>query len=300
MRFLVGVAFAGLASVPVRAWHADGHGAIARLALRWAGPALPSELTSGESEVARAAAEPDLWRHPLLPALSAREAPEHYLDWELLGAAELPPERAAFEELRHRLSRSAAELGALPYALLEGTERLALCLAVLRREPGSASLTAHCRRMAGWLAHYAGDAVQPLHTTVHHDGWAFPDGTSPRSGIHRATDALFEGRALELDALQPPKDLQPFEDLWAGIVAALSESHGWVDRVDELEPDLRSSAAGESWSPQLAAFACKRLQAGGAFLARLYLTAAERSQRLDLPAWWERARARREDSGPRP
>ncbi len=312
---------------PLLAWHGEGHAAIAALALRWAGSGLPEVLQNGEAEIAQAAVEPDLWRHRLLPALSGREAPEHYLDWELFGTRELPRERSEFEAAHYRGGIVRGAIGALPYALLEGTERLALCLARWRAEPGAPGVAYQCQMLAGWLAHFAGDLVQPLHTTVHHDGWAWPDGSSPRSGIHRAVDAVFEGRALDLrtlapepgtqpSTLAPPLDppypprypgtsspttlapepstlapplpaLEPFADPWFGILEALRESHALVDRVYELEADFRAAAQGAPWSPRVAAFACDRLRAGATLLGRLYLTAVKLSHSVELPDWWK-------------
>jgi hypothetical protein len=51
--------------------------------------------------------------------------------------------------------------------------------------------------IAGVLAHYTEDAAQPLHTTVDFDGRLKPDGTSPRSGIHRKVDVEVRNFALE-------------------------------------------------------------------------------------------------------
>jgi hypothetical protein len=65
------------------------------------------------------------------------------------------------------------------------------------------------------------------------------------------------------------------------------ESHAQVDRVYELELDFRKAAQGAPWSPALAAFACSRLQAGGIFLGKLYLTATELSHKVELPDWWK-------------
>ena len=52
----------------------------------------------------------------------------------------------------------------------------------------------------GWTGHYTGDGAQPLHDTVHHDGWqgANPKGYTTAPQVH----GLFETRFVDLMTLE--------------------------------------------------------------------------------------------------
>jgi len=69
-------------------------------------------------------------------------------------------------------------VGFLPYAILEGYEQVRADFALWRAAPAGekaerANLTVHD---IGIFAHFVGDGSQPLHTTVHFNGWGdFPN-----------------------------------------------------------------------------------------------------------------------------
>ena len=65
-----------------------------------------------------------------------------------------------------------------------------LAFAEYRERSGDEAVQAKILYIAGVLSHYTGDASQPLHCTVHHDGRVEPDGTSPGTGIYLKMDAL--------------------------------------------------------------------------------------------------------------
>jgi hypothetical protein len=80
----------------------------------------------------------------------------------------------------------------LPYAIAEWTERLSIAFAEHRKYPANPYIQNKCLVYAGFLAHYAQDLCMPLHTTIHHDGRANPDGSTPKTGIHPRVDSLVE------------------------------------------------------------------------------------------------------------
>jgi len=173
--------------------------------------------------------------------------------------------------------------------LVELTERLAVTFAELRRRPDDPDLRASSRLIAGWLAHYAADLAQPLHTSIHHDGWALPDGSSPHAGIHATADALVE--RVVTDPAAAAAGLEPLEvdPLEPAIAAELAASHA---ELDALYAALdRLALSGGEPDPEVAAFVCRRYRAAVRFLAGLYLHAWRRSAGIDLPPWLDGARA---------
>ncbi len=275
-----------LAPAPGGAWLTPGHRRLTLAAVERLGGDLPLFLRAGAATVAHLSVDPDLYRNPGTPELRRREEVEHYLDVERLGGRPLPSRRVDLDQLRLSSGFSPAELGYLPYAVIEGTERLSICLAEHRRWPGNPHVRAKCLVFAGLLAHYGADLAQPLHTTIHHDGWALPDGRSPLTGFHRRVDALFERVDFDDEATLAGLDVRPFEDLFAGVTAELAASHARLDATYRLEP-LLESAHGHR-HPEVVAFTCERYRAAALFLARLFATAWEKSASIELPDWLHR------------
>jgi hypothetical protein len=134
---------------------------------------------------------------------------------------------------------------------------------------------------------------QPLHTTIHYDGRARPDATSPRSGIHNRVDALPEKMEMQPADLARDLKVEPLPRLLPGILAELAASHRLVDRTYQLEAQLPPERGAWTPSPDVVAYATERARASARFTASLYLTAWETSAKLQLPTWLDRAPGRR-------
>lgn len=263
------------------AWLATGHRQVALDAVAAVSADLPAFFRAGGATVGHAAIDPDVWRNRDTPGLADREAPEHYLNLELLGGKALPERRDAYRRLLDRLHIAPRQAGALPYAIVEGSERLALCLAEHRRWPADEAIRAKCLLTAGWLAHYLADLTQPLHTTIHHDGRVRGKGASPHTGIHRRVDALLDaGGRSELAA---PLAV---DDLWATVRSELLASHRLVDEVYRLEPKLETR--GGRADPRVATFAAERRRAAVRLIAGVFEWAWRRSAAIELPEWLRR------------
>jgi hypothetical protein len=247
-------------------------------------------------DIGRISRDPDLMRHEATPQLRDSVAPEHYINLERLGGRALPDTRYAYLRLLRELNLEPMQTGFIPYAVIEGTQRLALAFAEFRDKPDEAA-RAKVLVHAGILGHYAQDLTQPLHTTVHHDGRALENMTSPRSGIHRRVDGLIQEASAGLEGLGAPR---AYDDLFAAVLDHLEESHALVDRVYESEPGLMAMDPGEKPSDELLDLARERLRTTVLFTAGLYLTAWERSASIELPDWIrEAAGASSDEAGPR-
>ena len=198
------------------AWGATGHRIIGRLAVAGLPADLPAFLRSGEAieaagELAR---EPDRWKGSGLVHDSDRDA-AHFLDLGddglIFGGpalAALPPTRARYDEALRLRGADSWKGGYLPYAIVDGWQQLTKDFAYWRADLAAArssSSAAHrswfdsdgkrreglILRDLGTLAHYVGDGSQPMHVSVHFNGWgSFPN---PDGFTMERIHAPFEG-----------------------------------------------------------------------------------------------------------
>lgn len=278
----------GLFAIAALGWHGPGHDRATRPAAAALPKDVPAFFVEGAATIAHCSADPDLFRLRAQPELRDGEVPEHYFDLELLKGAEIPPSRSAFVALCAKKGQTPADVGFLPYAVVEWTQRLALAFAEHRKWPDNKHIRMKALVYAGILSHYAQDACQPLHTTIHYDGRARADGSSPRTGIHAKVDALLQ--KLTPDPQAAAKGVNPvvFDKLLPGVVAEIKRSHALVAKVYQLENEIPDLEAPLPAGTEVAAFARERLRAAATFTASLYLTAWRKSAELQLPEWHRR------------
>ena len=293
------LAASGLLIVPAMAWLARGHYRIGPQAVATLPDDLPAFFRSGAPAIAHYSLDPDVFTRPIAPAeLHDAESPEHYFDIELLAGEKPPPARYAFIELCARKGLKPQKVGLLPYAIVEWTQRLTAVFAEYRKWPDNPYIQQKALVYAGILSHYAADLCQPLHTTIHYDGRARDDGSSPRSGIHLKADALI-GKLAQ--APTPPAsraavpaqaaEVKAFDALLPAVLEELGRSHALVDKVYELEKDLPAENEPLKADSPSAQFARGRLEAASTFIARLYETAWKNSEKIELPSWHVREQA---------
>ncbi len=284
---IVTAAAAVLASAgPAAAWHANGHDRAARAAVKSLPESMPAFFRKGEDRIAHFSGEPDLFTRPIAPKeLHDATTPDHYLDIERLGDAPIPRQRYELIAWCVRNDLPISSVGLAPYALEEWTQRLTVAFAEHRKWPDNEHIRAKALIYAGFLAHFAADLYQPLHTTIHYDGRVGADGESPHSGIHLKVDALAgklpDGAAVVAD----PARVRPFDRTFEAIVAALRESHGRVDRVYELAEAIPAYEAPLDPESDVAELTRVCLADAALFTARLYATAWRDSGRIELPDW---------------
>jgi hypothetical protein len=190
------------------AWDYEGHHAINELALA----SLPKDFGIGLTPVLKArveylAGEPDRWRNVGDLPLKQFNGSNHYIDLEDLKLYGLTPDtlpimrydfvadivkaRTAHPERfppidPERDADHTRELdGFLPWAITENYEKLKSDFSTLKtfqRFGGTpmeiANAQADCIYVMGVMGHYVGDGSQPLHTTVHYNGWTGPNPKS--------------------------------------------------------------------------------------------------------------------------
>ena len=203
--------------------------------------------------------------------------------------AEMPANRYEFIALCATKTLRPEKVGMLPYAVTEWTQKLTVAFAEYRAYPDDPAIRAKCLTYAGLLSHYAEDLCQPLHVTIHHDGRAKADGSSPRSGIHGKVDALLGKLKVDEPAVLKAVTPAPLEgDLLTAVLAEIGRSHALVERVYEMENDLPAMDAPLPEGGPAAKFTAERLTATVQFTASLYQTAWRDSAAIKLPKWYAR------------
>lgn len=227
---LVSIAILALAAgLSSPAWDYAGHRIVNELALR----SLPADFPvfvrdpANAERVAYLAGEPDRWRNAsdLILRQSGGSWTDHFLDLEQVPAAGL--DVAKLPALRYDFilqfaAGRATHLenfpvidpaknadhtrewpGFAPWAIAEYYAKLKSAFACLKvfEELGTPAEIANAQASViaamGVMGHYVGDCAQPLHTTIHHNGWVGPNpnGYTTQGGIHTWIDGGFIAKA---------------------------------------------------------------------------------------------------------
>ncbi|MGA2277269.1 MAG: nuclease [Terracidiphilus sp.] len=268
-----------------RAWGNGGHRMINRLAVTSLPADVPAFLRAPEAiaEIEYLGPEPDRWRSPAEPELSAAQAPEHFIDLELaeaLGA--LPHRRLDFEASVYASGQRPEKIGLQPWEATEVWERLKAAMREYRALAARHQETRPAEQAvifyAGWLGHYVGDGSQPLHTTIQYNGWvgANPHGYTTGHQIHWQFEGPFvEANIGEPDVRAAMTPLQPIHgDLFDAYVAYLHRSKSFVETVYQLEKAGGFMGAG---TPESRRFTAQRLAAGASMLRDMIYAAWQES-----------------------
>lgn len=263
-----------------RAWGEEGHRYINRAAAQKLPPDMPSFFRAAAERLAFLGPEPDRWRDPkeLYKALREGTAPDHFIDIDKPEAFEaLPDDRYKYASWLQSQGKDPKEVGFLPYAILEGYQRVQV-LFRMWRDPQHAAERAEIEQniiyYAGVLGHYVADGAQPLHTSIHYNGWSTSLNPSffTREPLHSRFESEYVKAQIKpedfIHMVNPARRLQdPFHE----IVKYLLESHSRVKQLYQMEKVARWDA--NNTSPEAKRFVAERLAAGAQMLANLWYTA---------------------------
>ena len=221
----------------VLAWGATGHRLIGREAVQALPDDLPAFLrtTAVVDTVGELAREPDRWKGAGVAHDSDRD-PAHFLDLgddgTIFGSPSinaLPPTREAYDTALRAVGSDNWKAGYLPYSIIDGFQQLAKDFAYWRvdtaaaasvRDPAHRSWFRADRkerealilRDLGALAHYVGDGSQPLHVSIHFNGWGpYPN---PHGYTQDRVHAPFEGEFVRnfVDPVDVRAAMAPYPD----------------------------------------------------------------------------------------
>jgi hypothetical protein len=279
-------------------------------------PAFVHEPANAE-RIAWLCSEPDRWRSaPDLPARHVN-AIDHYLDLEELEeaglsagtvsafryefAAQFAAGRAAHAqnfppiEADKNADHTREWCGFLPWTIEEYFGKLRGEFARLKvleelGTPADIALTktSICELM-GVMGHFVGDASQPLHTTIHHNGWVGPNphGFTTWNRVHAWIDGGFISKAgisfADLrDRVRPveafslpsvPSATAARDPLFGFVMDYLQVQFDQMVPLYELEKAGKLNHDDQPANPEGRAFIEKQLLVGGEMLGRLWYTA---------------------------
>ena len=250
-------ALLSLAAAPrALAWGATGH----RLIGQAAAAALPAELPAflhtpqAIEDVGELAREPDRWKGSGKTHDSSRD-PGHFVDIDdngkVLGGPALnalPPTRADYDAALRAVGSDSYRAGYLPYSIIDGWQQLTKDFAYWRvltaaipreRDPvrrglvGARSGQARAADpVAIWASrsHYVGDGSQPMHASVHYNGWGDypnPHGYT-QDRVHGPFEGVFVRQFVSLKAVRaampPPRPCAAIEACTADYLSQTAAS----------------------------------------------------------------------------
>jgi len=293
-RFVMAWAMVPLVAVqPSFGWGREGHSMINRLAAENLPHEVPLFLrdASALDAMSYLGPEPDRWRNRAERELDEVQAPDHFIDLEradLVGT--LPRRRYDFirdlakqQRVHPNLPLTAEKVGMQPWEVEEIYQRLKAGFREYRKlvaanedtKPAELAIVFY----AGWLGHYVGDGSQPLHTTIHYNGWTGPNpnGYTTEHHIHSKFESTFVSADVK------PEDVAPLVsaartrvlgDEWEDYMTYLRHTHALVEETYQIDKAGGFDGAGTA---QGKAFAEERLAAGAIELRDMIYTAWLRS-----------------------
>jgi hypothetical protein len=302
------------------AWDYEGHRMVNQLALA----ALPADFPAfvktptNLERIAFLAGEPDRWRNTSDHPVKHGASMEHYFDYEQIAMAGLDETKvpdfrysfaaqfatgraahlAAFPPIdeKHNEDHTQEWPGFVPWAITENYGKLKSGFSYLKtlQELGTpeeiANAQANIIYIMGVMGHYVGDTSQPLHITIHHNGWVGPNPNQYTrwSGFHAWIDGGFIAKASikTADILPQVKiaeawKLAPAADgrdpMFVAVLDYVKAQHEFVVPLYELEKTGALKAENAATSVEGRKFIESRLLAGGQALASIWLTALKES-----------------------
>jgi hypothetical protein len=288
-----------LSGAPALAWGGTGHRYIGEIAAGHFPRQLPAFLRSPQAaaQIGLMAQEPDISRNAG-QSHDADSDPGHFVDvsddGSILGGpklAALPPTRRDYDTALRAAGGDQYKAGFLPYNIIDGWQQLVRDFALLRRDiaaqkhagkfaMSAAEKKSFARSQAvrqiltlrdlGVWAHYVGDASQPMHASVHYNGWGEgpnPEGFVTAPGLH----AKFETDFVNAHIREPDvaAALRPYQDCGCAIQERTQDYLAASQK--ELLPLYRLEKAGafDAATPEAKHFAVQRIAEGAAMLRDL-------------------------------
>jgi hypothetical protein len=251
------LALAIISSPRLFGWGLTGHVVITRAAINALPGDVPGFVKRQIDWVSSRSITPDTYRAASEPFIKMAEDPSHEWHLEQVTFLQMIPRsrvefiQALYDEYK-RLEKSdpakaaltnPTSTGMLPYTTMEVYERLKVTFRTWRDQQRDKQATTFTEQDAafyiGWLSHYVADASQPLHSSIHHDGWR---GDNPKNFTRDgALHWGFENDFVDLIGLKEG-DIQSriasakiIADPFSAILAHLARSNTRVEQVYALE-----------------------------------------------------------------
>jgi hypothetical protein len=269
------------------AWGNEGHTYINRVAAEKIPADMPRFLAEAAEQIAYLGPEPDRWRNPSEFALKNAQEPDHFIDLERISWLD-PLPQGRYEFLRKLYEKRAAtkdhpddylpeRVGLQPYITMEVYGRLKAAFREYRQRMAAHQPTGATEQAvifyAGWLGHYVGDGSQPLHTTIHYNGWVGPNpnGYTTEHRIHGQFESDYVRANITAKDFAPLiRAPERLNDPFADYIAYLRNSNSLVEPVYQLEKAGGFTGKG---TPEAFEFTTHRLAAASQMLLNYWYTA---------------------------
>jgi hypothetical protein len=259
------LALLAIAPAAGHAWGDRTHPAIVHLALETLPEDVAAEFRRHRKALERFSNEPD---NVLRQRYGREESIRHYIDLDGYMPAPFVGFPQTFKAAVEKLGKSKVEkYGVLPWVIFRKQRELQRALA---DRDGTQWV-----RVAGHLAHYVGDAYQPLHLTLNFDGQH-----SGSKGIHRRYENDVADAHIRPDekAIRPslsratvPADIR--RDLFAALFATFPKHVPILaaDKTARRRGGVTSSAYKEALRGELEALTREQLRDSAVMLGNLWL-----------------------------
>jgi hypothetical protein len=296
MRKLIAAVLLTLAAFPAPsfAWGGAGHRMIGELAARNFPKDIPAFLKTAAWQIGEMAQEPDISRNAGQPH-DADSDPGHFVDisddGSILGGPKLsalPATRRDYDTALRAVKSDEYKAGFLPYNIMDGWQQLVKDFALLRRDmaarkyakkfamtpaetknyaQGQALRQMLTLRDLGVWSHYVGDGSQPLHASVHYNGWG--EGPNPlgfivTQGLHAKFESDFvNANVTEQDVAAA---LRPYRA--CGCTIQQQTQNYLLATAAQVVPtyELEKAGAFDTATPAAKAFTAQRIAEGAAML----------------------------------
>lgn len=286
------------------AWGTRGHSVIDHAAIETLPADGPIFLKEYVDYIAGSASIPDTWRSTSEPFSKLEEDPNHgWFREQFAFMTTIPRSRYEFVlalyDQNQRIRKSEPEnarrmnvrwTGTLPFAAAEVYGHLVSEMRLLRKaKPGSKEagfLQQTCAFEVAWLGHYIGDGAQPLHDTIHHDGWQGPNpnGYTRDPHIHSRFESQFVDAIGLTDSDLTPHIGMPGHltgDVFELILAHLDESRANVEAIYKMD---KRNAFADPHDAEARDMVVSRATAGARMLRDLVYRAWLESSQTPVPS----------------
>ena len=288
---LGGVALLMAATPATLTWGAFGHHIVSRAAVQHLPAEMPAFFRDGGAQLEYLGPEPDRWRSRELKEMDDAWEFDHYIDLENVPEGALDAsDRYEFIAALYAagIRRPQQFVGFLPWRIMEMYQRLTTEFAIWRNMaegPERGFVEARVLNDAGILGHYAADAAQPHHTTIHFNGWARgapnPRGFTTDNGFHSRFESAFVEAHISYQDVAPrmAPDPTPLENVREAIWEHVRASNASVEHQYELEQEFGFDPNAPA-PEELRNFVALRLTAGAEMLRALWWSAWVESEAL--------------------
>jgi hypothetical protein len=265
---------------PASAWGEEGHRYINRVAAEHMPEDMPAFFRNAGVRLSFLGPEPDRWRDgkELFKALSEVNGPDHFIDIDKPENFEaLPNDRYLYADWLRAKGKDPKDIGFLPYSILEGYQKTQVLFRLWREPQHEAErdqIEQNIIYYAGVVGHYVADGSQPLHTSIHFNGWT--TSSNPQLYTREPLHWRFEGEYVK--AQIKPEDFSglvktatKLQDPFADIVKYLLQSYARVPELYRMDKTARWDANNRNADSKK--FVAERLAAGSQMLANLWYTA---------------------------